>query len=148
MRRVSYLVGLLLVLMIAGCGGGNNTPTNVGLFGDWNIVMYPNGNPNPSYVFAMAISQEGTNNYSGSAIAYTGGVPVPSDECIDTAALRASGVTSGTNFTLTFTDPTTSTVITVQGSLSTQTTTLSGTYTNPASQSCSASSGTMTMTPQ
>ncbi len=150
MRRISCFVALTLVILAAGCGSGNNTPTNNGLMGDWNVAMFPTGNPNASYVFALAISQEGTNNFSGSPITYTGTVPIPSNQCINSSDLRSTAMTnsSNSNFTMTVTDSTSQTVITMQGSLSTSTTTLSGTYTNPASQTCSASSGTFSMTPQ
>lgn len=149
MQRLSYFLALFLLATVAGCGSGNNnTTSNVGLFGNWNVVMYPNGSTTPSYVFGLAMSQEGGNNYSGSSIAYTGGVGVPSNMCIDANTLSATATTSGSNFTMMITDATTSTVIIVNGSLATQTTTLSGTYNNGASQVCAASRGTMTMTPQ
>src|SRR5208282_6665487 len=105
----------------------------------------PTGSSNASYVFALAISQEGTNNYSGSPITYNGTVPIPSNLCINSNALRSTATTSGSNFTMTVTDSTSQTVITMHGSLATSTTTLSGTYTNPASQTCTASSGTFSM---
>ncbi len=146
--RTFCFVALTLVLLTAGCGSNNNTPTNNGLFGDWNIAMFPTGSANASYVFALAISQEGTDNYSGSPITYTGSVPIPSNLCINSNAVRSTATTSGSNFTMTVTDSTSQTVITMQGSLATSTTTLSGTYTNPASQTCTASSGTFSMTPQ
>ena len=151
MRCASYVLVLVFVLLLAGCGGNNNnTPNNVGLFGNWNVVMYPTGNANPAYVFALAISQEGTNSYSGSSITYTGSVPAPSGICINASGLRMTGTTnsSNSNFTMTITDPTSQTVITAQGILSSVTTSQSGTYTNPASGSCPASSGTFTMTAQ
>jgi hypothetical protein len=148
MQRFPYFLALFLLAMVTGCGSGNNTTSNVGLFGNWNVVMYPTGSTTPSYVFGLAMSQEGNNNYSGASIAYTGGVGVPSNMCIDANALSATASTNGSNFTMTVTDTTTSTVITVQGSLATQTTTLSGTYSNLASQACVASRGTVTMTPQ
>ncbi len=148
-RSVSCLIALILVAILAGCGSGNNnTPTNVGLFGDWNIAMFPTGSSSAIYVFALAISQEGSNNYSGSPITYNGSVPVPTNMCINSSALRATATTSGSSFTMTVTDDTTEKVITMQGSLATSTTTLSGTYSNPASQTCKASSGTFSMTPQ
>jgi len=148
LRHLLPATALLLALMTAGCGTGNNNPTNVGLFGDWNIVMFPTGSSNAMYVFALAISQEGSNTYSGSPIPYTGSVPIPTNLCINSSDLRASATTTGNNFTLTITDATSATVITVQGTLATNTSTLSGTYSNPASQTCGASSGTMSMTPQ
>jgi hypothetical protein len=148
-RFVSYLLALSLVAAAVGCGSGNNNNnTTVGLLGNWNIVMFPTGSPNPSYVFAMAISQEGSNNYSGSPITYTGTVQAPSNQCINPQALRATATTNGSNFTMTVTDTTTQTVITMNGTLATGTNVLSGTYNNPASQTCSASSGTFTMTLQ
>lgn len=148
MKPLSCFLALVLLATIAGCGGSNNTPSNVGLFGNWNIVMYANGSSTPMFVFALAMSQLGGSNYSGSSIAYNGSVAIPSNMCIDGSALTATASTTGSNFTMTVKDPTTQTVITVNGSLATQTTTLSGTYNNLASQSCSASSGTVTMTPQ
>jgi len=111
--------------------------------------MYANGNTTPMFVFALAMSQLGSgSNYSGSSIAYDGSVAIPTNMCISGSALTATATTSGSNFTMTVTDATTETVITVNGSLATQTTTLSGTYNNLASQSCTASTGTVTMTPQ
>jgi len=148
MRRLCYFLALTLVLMTAGCGSGNNTVNNNGLFGDWNIAMFPTGNSNAMYVFALAISQEGTNNYSGSPITYTGTVAIPSNLCINSSALRATATTSGTNFTMTVTDTTSQTVITMNGTLSSVTTSLTGNYSNPASETCAASSGTFTMVPQ
>jgi hypothetical protein len=148
MRRLSCFLLLIPVLMIAGCGSGTSNPTVNGLFGDWNIAMFPTGSSNAMYVFALAISQEGSNNYSGSPITYNGTVPVPSNLCINTSALHATATTSGTNFSMTVTDSTSQTIITMTGSLSTFTSTLSGTYTNPASESCAASSGTFSMTLQ
>jgi hypothetical protein len=148
MKRLSYFLVLVLLATVSGCGSGNNTTNNVGLFGNWNVVMYPNGSSSPSYVFGMEISQEGGSNYSGSSITYNGSVAIPSNMCINGNTLTSTATTNGSNFTMTVTDKTTSTVITVNGSLATQTTTLSGTYNNLASQACTASSGTVTMSPQ
>ena len=145
-RLLCCLVALMIVLVIAGCGGSyNNNNNTVGLFGNWNIVMYPTGSPNPSYVFALAISQLGANNYSGSPITYTGSVPVPSGQCINSSAVHSTATTNGSNFTMTVTDTTTQTVITMTGSLATGTNVLSGTYTNPKSVTCSSSNGTFSM---
>jgi hypothetical protein len=110
--------------------------------------MYANGGTAPVYVFALAMSQLGGSNYSGSSITYNGSVGIPSNMCINGNTLAATATTSGSNFTMTVTDRTTNTVITVQGSLATQTTTLSGTYNNLATSACTASTGTVTMTPQ
>lgn len=143
------LLAILLLFCVAGCGSGNSAPHNVGLFGNWNIAMYPTNNPNPVYVFALAMSQEGNSTYSGASIAYTGSVPAPSNMCINASGLRATATTdSNNNFTMVVTDTSSNTIISVQGSLSSQTTTLSGTYTNPSSQSCTQSQGTMSMVPQ
>lgn len=148
MRRWLCFVSLLLVASLSACGGSNNNTTNnVGLFGDWNIVMYPSGSSTPSYVFALAMSQEGTS-YSGSSITYTGSIAPPSDMCIDANVLRAQATTSGTNFTMTVTDSTTETAITVNGSLATQSGQLSGNYSNSATAACRASQGTVVMSPQ
>ena len=150
MKRSTILaLALCLLAAIAGCGSSNNNPANVGLFGNWNITMYPTNNPNPAYVFALAMSQEGTSTYSGASIRYTGGVAVPPNMCIDPNSLRATA-TTGTNntFTMTITDTSTDTIISVTGSLTSQTTSLTGNYTNPSSNACPQSSGTMTMTPQ
>jgi hypothetical protein len=149
MRRLSCFLVLIPVLLIAGCGSGTSNPSVVnGLFGDWNIAMYPTGSSNAMYVFALAISQEGSDNYSGSPITYDGTVPVPTNLCINSAALRATATTTGSNFTMTVTDSTSQTIITMTGSLTTFTNTLSGNYTNPASETCPASSGTFSMTLQ
>jgi hypothetical protein len=150
MRRYYYfLLTLPLLLSAVSCGSGSNGPQNVGLFGNWNVAMYANNDPNPVFVFAMAMSQEGSSTFSGASIAYNGSVPVPSNMCINGSSLRATATTSSDNtFTMTITDSTSNTIISVQGSLSSQTTTLSGTYTNAASQSCTQSQGSMTMVPQ
>ncbi|MFZ0315199.1 MAG: hypothetical protein WAL85_21040 [Candidatus Korobacteraceae bacterium] len=148
MKRLSYFLVVALLAAISGCGGSNTTPANVGLFGKWNVVMYANGGTTPTYVFALAMSQLGGSNYSGSSITYNGSVAIPSNMCINGNALSATASTSGNNFTMTVTDTTTQTLITVQGSLVTQTTTLSGTYNNLASSACPASTGTVTMSPQ
>jgi hypothetical protein len=147
MRPLSCLLSLILLSAIAGCGGTNNTPTNTGLFGNWNVVMYPTGSGTPSYVFGLAMSQEGTN-YSGGSITYNGSVAAPANMCIDPNTLRANATTSGSNFSMTITDSTSSTVIAVTGTLASQTGQLSGTYTNPASPACTASQGTVVMSPQ
>jgi hypothetical protein len=145
----SGFLTILLLLCIAGCGSGSNAPQNVGLFGNWNVAMFPTNNPNPAYVFALAISQEGNSTYSGASIAYTGSVVAPSNMCINANSLRVAATTdSNNNFNMTITDTSSNTIISVRGSLSTQTTTLSGTYTNPSSQSCSQSQGSMSMVPQ
>jgi len=148
-RYFSYLLCLPLLLSVVSCGSGNSTPANSGLFGDWNIAIYPTNSPNPVYVFALAMSQEGNSTYSGASIAYNGSVAAPSNMCINASSLRATATTnSDNNFTMTITDSTSNTVISVQGSLSSQSTTLSGTYSNPSSQSCTQSQGTMSMVPQ
>jgi len=149
-RSLCLTLALFLAAMLAGCGSGYNNPStgNNGLFGSWNIVMYPNGTQNPVYVFALALSQLGTSNYSGSSITYTGSVPAPSNMCISANALRASATVNGSNFTMTVTDTTTSTIITVNGTLGTTNQSISGNYTNPASESCTASSGTVSMVAQ
>jgi len=110
--------------------------------------MYANGSTAPTYVFALAMSQEGGSNYSGSSITYNGSVAIPSNMCINGKTLTANASTSGSTFNMTINDATSGTVISVQGSLATQTTTLSGTFNNIASQSCVAARGTMSMTPQ
>jgi hypothetical protein len=147
MRTSSCLLALVLVVTLAGCGGSNNTPTNIGLFGNWNVVMYPTGSSTASYVFGLALSQEGSN-YSGGSIVYNGSVPAPTNMCIDPNTLRATATTSGSNFDMTITDATTNTVISVTGTLASQTGQLSGTYSNGASTACTASQGTVVMSPQ
>ena len=149
MRRcILFFSSLLITVTLASCGGSNTYgPTNNGLFGNWNIVMYPTGGSSPSYVFALAMSQEGTT-YSGSSITYTGGVAAPSNMCINANALRADASTNNGNFTMTVTDPTTNTEITVDGSLATQTGQLNGTYSNSATAACQESRGSVVMTPQ
>ncbi len=149
-RWLSCLLTMSLLAAITSCGGTNTNPTNVGLFGNWNIAMYPTNNPNPVYVFALAMSQEGNSNYSGGSITYTGSVPIPSNMCINGNSLRATATTTANNtFTMTITDSSTNTIISVNGSLANQGTgSLSGTYTTPASQSCSQSQGTVSMVAQ
>lgn len=147
MRRWLYLVPLLLLALTAGCGTGyNNPPVNNGLYGNWGIVMYPTGSQTPVYVFGLAMSQLGNTNFSGASIPYSGFVSAPTNMCINANDLSATATTNnaGNTFSMTVTDPSSGTVITVQGSLST----LSGSYSNAASQTCSASSGTMSMTAQ
>lgn len=150
MKRCLFaLLPIVLIAFTAGCGTGASNPTNVGLFGNWNIAMYPTNSANPAYVFALAMSQLGNSTYSGAPIAYNGSVAQPGNMCIDANSLRATAtVGSNNNFTMTITDTSTNTIISVQGSLSTVTNSLSGNYTNGASQSCSASQGTVTMIPQ
>jgi hypothetical protein len=149
MTRLFCLLSLFLLVMTAACGTGyNNPPTNVGLFGNWNVAMYPTGSTTAVYVFALAISQEGGSNYSGASITYNGGVPVPSNMCINAKTLSAIATTSGSTFSMTITDTTTHTVISVQGTLATQSSSISGTYNNPPSPACPASTGTMTMVAQ
>ena len=147
MRALSCLLALILAATLAGCGGSNNTPTNVGLYGNWNVVMYPTGSATPSYVFGLALSQEGTS-YSGGSITNNGGVAAPSNMCIDANTLRASATTSGSNFSMTVTDSSTNTVISVTGTLASETGQLSGSYSNAASAACTASQGTVVMSPQ
>jgi len=148
-RQLPCLFVVFLLVMSTACGGGSSTPANVGLFGNWNVAMYPTGSSTAVYVFALAMSQEGTNNYSGASTTYNGGVPVPNNMCIDNATLRATANTStGGSYTMTITDTTSNTTINVQGTLPTQGTTISGTYSNAASTGCPASSGTMTMVAQ
>jgi hypothetical protein len=150
MRRYYYYLFSLLVLLPAlSCGGGSNSIKNVGLFGNWNIAMYPTNDPNPAYAFALALSQEGGSTYSGASITYTGSVPIPSDMCINATSLRATAtVSSNNNYTMTITDTSTNTIISVTGTLPIQTNTVTGNYSTLPSQACSQSQGTMTMTPQ
>jgi hypothetical protein len=100
MQRWFYILSLLWLITVTGCGGNNNVSTNVGLFGNWNVVMYPTGSQNPVYVFALAMSQEGPN-YSGGSITYMGSIAAPSNMCIDANTLTAQATTSGSNFTMT-----------------------------------------------
>ncbi len=147
MQRWLCLLALLSLAMIAGCGTGyNNPPINNGLYGDWNVTMYPTGSPNPVYVFGLAMSQEGSSNYTGASFPYNGGIPVPSNMCINANTLSAIATTNGSNFNMTITDTSTNTVISVTGTMFSQSSSLSGNYTNPPSQACSASNGTVTMT--
>ena len=149
MRRLPCLLAVFFLVMTAACGSGNNAPTNIGLFGNWNVAMYPTGSSTAVYVFGLAISQEGNNNYSGSSTSYTGGVPIPTNMCINSATLRATATTSsGGSFTMMVTDTSSNTIINVQGTLPTQGTTISATYNNAASANCTASSGTVTMVAQ
>jgi hypothetical protein len=147
MQRLSYLLCLVLLSAITGCGGSNTTTTNVGLFGNWNVAMYPSGNPNPVYVFALAMSQEGTS-YSGASITYNGSVGIPSNMCLDPNDLQVTATTTDGDYNMTITDPSTNTTISVTGTLPSGTTTVSGNYTNAASRGCPASQGSMTMVPQ
>ncbi len=154
MRSLSCLLVLSLLAMTAGCGSGYNNPaTNVGLYGDWNVAMYPTSSTTPVYVFALAISQEGSNNYSGASTTYTGTVAIPTNMCINGSALSVSATSttssSVTTYTMTITDATSDTAITVTGTLPTTTTsTVQGSYSNAASSTCPASAGTMTMVAQ
>ena len=149
MRRLSCLPVLLLIAMIAGCGTGyNNPPTNVGLFGNWNVAMYPTGSTTAVYVFALSMSQEGNSNYSGVSTRYTGSVPVPSNMCINANTLSANATTSGNTFNMTITDTSTNTIISVSGTLASQSSSLTGTYNNTASQACAESAGTVSMVAQ
>jgi hypothetical protein len=154
MRSLPYLLVFSLLAMTAGCGSGYNNPTtNVGLYGDWNVAMYPTSSTTPVYVFALAISQEGNSNYSGASTTYTGTVSIPTNMCISASALSvsASTITSGsvTSYTMTITDATSDTVITVTGTLPTTTTsTVQGSFSNAASSTCPASAGSMTMVAQ
>lgn len=138
--------------MTAACGTGYNNPaTNVGLFGNWNVAMYPTGSTIPVYVFALAISSEGTNNYSGASTTYTGGVAIPTNMCINGKSLSATATTTSSSgtFTMTITDTSSNTIISTNGTVPTTTTsTISGSYSNAASSTCPASSGTMTMVAQ
>ena len=149
MRRYYYLISLFALLPAVSCGGSGNAIKNVGLFGDWNVTMYPTNNPNPVYVFAVALSQEGSSTYSGSSTTYTGTVPVPSNMCINSSSLRVNAtVSSDNNYSMTITDTSTSTVISVTGTMPIQSNTVTGNYSTLASQACSQSEGTMSMTPQ
>ncbi|HEY1730852.1 MAG TPA: hypothetical protein VGG15_03845 [Terriglobales bacterium] len=150
MKRCPFiLLPIVLLVCVAGCGTGANNPSNVGLFGNWNVAMYPTNNANPAYVFALALSQLGSSTYSGASIAYNGAVAPPGNMCINANSLRATATLgSNNNFNMTITDTSTNTIISVEGSLSTVTNELSGTYTNGASQACPASQGTVTMIPQ
>lgn len=148
--RRSSIAALLLLTGLLGCGGSNSTTQNAGLFGSWNIATYTANttSPTPIYVFALALSQAGPN-YSGGSITYTGGVVAPPTMCINPATLQATATTNGSNFTLIVTDTTTHTVITIQGSLATQTGTLSGNFTSSSTfGTCPAESGTVVMSPQ
>jgi hypothetical protein len=152
MRYLSGFLVITLLIMTAACGSGYNNPaTNVGLYGNWNVAMYPTGSTTPVYVFALAISQEGNNNYSGASTTYTGSVTIPTNMCINGSTLSVSATTSngGTTYTMNITDTSSSTIIVVNGTISTTTTsTVQGAYSNAASATCSASSGSMTMVAQ
>ena len=150
MRRcLCLLLTLTLLALILGCGTGYNNPTtNVGLYGNWNVTMYPTGSATPVYVFGLAMSQEGSSNYSGASIVYNGSVAAPSNMCINASTLTAVASTSGNNFTMTVTDATSGTVISVTGSLASQTSELTGNYSNVASSTCPSSSGTVDMLAQ
>jgi hypothetical protein len=149
MRRWYLLLPTLLLLVLAGCGGSNNTVNNVALYGNWNVAMYQSNTQTAVYVFGLAMSQLGGTNYSGSSIAYDGSVPVPSNMCINGNTIRATATTNGNNFNMTLTDTTSGTIITVTGTLeSNGSTAVSGNYTNVASATCPASQGTMNMVPQ
>ncbi len=151
MKRWLFVPSLFVVMLLAGCGGNSNTTNNVGLFGNWNVAMYPTGSTTPAYVFAVAMSQEGSN-YSGASITYNGSVSIPSNMCISGShiSVRATTSTAGnvTNYAMSFTDTTSNTVINVTGNLNSNSTTVNGNYSNSASATCPASSGTMNMVPQ
>lgn len=151
MKRWLFVPSLCVVILLAGCGGSNNNPNNVGLFGNWNVAMYATGSQTPVYVFAVAMSQEGSN-YSGASITYNGSVSIPSNMCISGSHISARATTSTagnvTNYAMSFTDSTSNTIINVTGSLNPSSTTVNGNYSNSASATCPASSGTMTMVPQ
>lgn len=150
MRLLTGFLVVTLLIMTAACGSGYNNPaTNVGLYGNWNVAMYPTGSTTPVYVFAVAISQEGNNNYSGASTTYTGSVSIPSNMCINGKSLSLSATSTSTgSFSMTITDTTSNTIISATGTIPTVTSTISGSYSNAASSTCSASSGTMTMVAQ
>ncbi|HUI83533.1 MAG TPA: hypothetical protein VL240_04875 [Candidatus Binatia bacterium] len=150
-RRWYYVLPIFLLVFVSACGSGYNNPgtANNGLFGDWNVTMYPSGSQTPAYVFALAMSQEGPSNFTGSSIRYTGSVQAPANMCINANTLSATAtVSSGNTFSMTVTDVSSNTAIAVQGTLATGTTDLTGTYSNPPSATCGESRGTMTMSPQ
>jgi hypothetical protein len=148
MRRYYYLLCLPLLLSAMSCGTGTNTPTNSGLFGSWNIAMSPTNGGSPVYVFALAMSQEGSSSYSGASTTYTGTVAIPSNMCINGNLLQARATTENSTFTMTITDPSSSTTITVTGTLAAQNATITGTYTTAGSLTCSASQGSVSMVAQ
>ena len=121
MRGWLYALTLLSLIFLCGCGNNNNATSNVGLFGYWNIVMCPTNDTNPVYVFALAMSQEGSNNYRGGSITYTGSVTAPTNMCINPKSLNAAATTNSNNYTMPITDTSTDTVIAVNGSLLSQT---------------------------
>ena len=64
--------------MTAACGNGYNShPTNVGLFGNWNVAMYPAGSNTAGLCFRPRHLAEGANNYSGGSTTYNGSVSHP-----------------------------------------------------------------------
>jgi|SRR5579862_6991197 len=150
MRRYYVLAPVLSIIFLASCGSsGNPASNNVGLFGNWNVTMYPTNSQTPTYVFGLAMSQEGTSTYSGSSITYTGAISPPTNMCINANTMRASAtVNSNSQFTITYTDISSNTVITVNGTLVSTSTTVTGNYSNAASSACPASTGTMQMVPQ
>ena len=146
MRRWLSLLVILPLVLLPGCGSNNNnTPTTVGLFGNWNVVMDDNAG-NVVYAYGLALSQEGPD-YSGGSISYTGSTAQPT-QCIDPNTLSAEATTSGNNFTLTVVDTTTSTTMTLQGSLTSTNGSLTGTFSSTETAACRPQTGAFTMSPQ
>jgi hypothetical protein len=151
-RSVALLVSLVVLFLMAGCGGGSAAPAPaaVNISGTWSVVttgINLMGSPN-SLGFGLNIQQNG-NQITAASAPYVdqSGISILPDEV-------AAGTLSGSNLTLTITDPSTTPdagsgcVFNVTATASS--TGINGNYLISATPNnwCYIFSGTIAMTPQ
>ena len=78
MKRCQFaLLPIALLACVAGCGTGEQLPRTSGYSATGTSPCIRPTTPIPAYVFALAMSQEGSSTYSGASIAYNGSVARP-----------------------------------------------------------------------
>lgn len=153
MKRVfSALLLGIVCLALASCGGQAHSNPGVNITGNWNVVFTQNGDSAPSYTFGMNFSRNVTV-IVGSEVPYTGGT-VYNNGCINYGKLNATGNTNGGSvITMTITDSSTNSQLTISGTANANVTQINGTFNatfgaNGSSPACAAQTGTVEFTRQ
>jgi hypothetical protein len=92
--------GLVVFLVLAGCGSGSTSAANVP--GNWNVVLTGAGAAEPMYTFGLSIIA-GANSLTAQPAPYTGGQAY-GNNCADWSDAVATGTANGTLISLTITD--------------------------------------------
>jgi hypothetical protein len=97
--------------------------------GTWNVVLTDTGSTTPTYTFGLKIAQGG-NALTAQAALYVGSV-VYGTSCFNYQSDTGVGSLAGSSMSMTVTDPSTTAVIQISGTLNAAGTQVQGTFMFP-----------------